>query len=194
VGDRGASSIDWAILNNEKEWGVTVLQASEKMDAGTIWATATFPMRNVSKSHLYRHEVTQAAMVALLEAIERFEKKNFIPVPANEMSVTRKGKWNRSTCEDDFSFSWNDDSSVIKRKINAADSFPGAGCSILGDAYYGYGVQEESMMKGVPGTVLARRNGAVCIATKDKACGFPVLRKKKADLSSFPPPLFWVRS
>ncbi|MDQ6889545.1 MAG: hydrogenase maturation protein, partial [Bacteroidota bacterium] len=35
-GDRGSSSLDWAILNNEKEWGVTILQATEKMDAGPV--------------------------------------------------------------------------------------------------------------------------------------------------------------
>ena len=70
VGDRGSSSLDWAILNNEKEWGVTILQATEKMDAGLVWSTATFPMRNVSKSFLYRHEVTDAAMNALLDAVK----------------------------------------------------------------------------------------------------------------------------
>src|SRR6478672_2512953 len=26
-GDRGACSLDWAVLNNEKIWGVTILQA-----------------------------------------------------------------------------------------------------------------------------------------------------------------------
>jgi putative two-component system hydrogenase maturation factor HypX/HoxX len=44
-GDRGPSSLDWAIMNGEAEWGVTVLQAVEEMDAGDIWATETFQMR-----------------------------------------------------------------------------------------------------------------------------------------------------
>jgi len=37
VGDRGAYSLDWAIYNEEKSWGVTALQAIEEMDAGDIW-------------------------------------------------------------------------------------------------------------------------------------------------------------
>ncbi len=87
-GDRGSCSLDWAILNNEKEWGVTILEATQKMDAGPIWATAAFSMRNVSKSFLYRHEVTQAAMQALLQAVQRFEEKNFISNEYEEVNLT----------------------------------------------------------------------------------------------------------
>ncbi|MEO5673757.1 MAG: enoyl-CoA hydratase-related protein [Chitinophagales bacterium] len=146
VGDRGSCSLDWAILNNEKEWGVTIIQAAEKMDAGPVWATATFPMRNVSKSFLYRHEVTQAAMQALMQAVQKFEEKNFLPQSQKEIDVARKGKWNRSTNENDFSFSWSDDTDCIIRKINAADSSPGALCKILGEEYYCYGVVEEEKL------------------------------------------------
>src|SRR2546427_3177187 len=35
-GDRGPSSLDWAILNACEEWGVTLLQANAEMDAGWI--------------------------------------------------------------------------------------------------------------------------------------------------------------
>jgi putative two-component system hydrogenase maturation factor HypX/HoxX len=38
-GDRGALSIDCALKEKNAEWGVTVLQADEEMDAGDIWST-----------------------------------------------------------------------------------------------------------------------------------------------------------
>ncbi len=72
-GDRGPSSLDWAILNGCEEWGVTLLQAGADMDAGDIWAWRPFAMREGSKSHLYRHEVTEAAIQGLLEAIDNVE-------------------------------------------------------------------------------------------------------------------------
>jgi len=50
VGDRGPSALDWAIMNGESEWGVTVLQAEAEMDAGPVWASETFPMRAARKS------------------------------------------------------------------------------------------------------------------------------------------------
>ena len=42
-GDRGPSSLDWAIELGMAEWGVTVLEADAEADAGDIWATRTFP-------------------------------------------------------------------------------------------------------------------------------------------------------
>nr|MCH9638927.1 hydrogenase maturation protein [Betaproteobacteria bacterium] len=42
VGDRGPAALDWAIMKNHTEWGITVLQANAEMDAGDIWATESF--------------------------------------------------------------------------------------------------------------------------------------------------------
>ena len=35
-GDRGPSSLDWALLDAEPVWGVTVLQAEAELDAGPV--------------------------------------------------------------------------------------------------------------------------------------------------------------
>src|SRR5260370_23497947 len=70
-GDRGPSSLDWAILNAYKEWGVTLLQANAEMDAGPIWAARTFAIRAGSKSDLYRHQGPEAAIAGLLETVAK---------------------------------------------------------------------------------------------------------------------------
>jgi putative two-component system hydrogenase maturation factor HypX/HoxX len=69
-GDRGPSALDWALLEGESEWGVTVLQAEAEMDAGPVWASASFPLRAAPKSSVYRREVTDAAVQAVLTAID----------------------------------------------------------------------------------------------------------------------------
>ena len=61
-GDRGPSSLDWAIELGMAEWGVTVLEATREVDGGDVWATRTFPTREAGKSSLYRHEVRRAAV------------------------------------------------------------------------------------------------------------------------------------
>lgn len=185
-GDRGASSLDWAILNNEKEWGVTILQATGKMDGGPVWAASAFPMRNVSKSFLYRHEITESAMEALLSAIQKFQDKNFIPKNLQEMNGSAKGRWNRSTCVDDFKISWTSDTASVLRKINAADSNPGAFCEISGNEYFCYGAYEEGRMSGQPGQLLARRHHAICIATKDAAVWIQCLKKNEPGAIKLP--------
>ena len=71
VGDRGPAALDWAILEGEPDWGVTVLQATGELDAGPVWSAVEFPMRAASKASLYRHEVTEAAVAALRLALAR---------------------------------------------------------------------------------------------------------------------------
>ena len=70
-GDRGPSSLDWAIALGMSDWGVTVLVANGEFDAGDALATRSFPMREAGKSSLYRHEVRHAAIEALLDAVEQ---------------------------------------------------------------------------------------------------------------------------
>ncbi len=168
-GDRGASSLDWAILRNKKTWGVTILQAAEKMDTGDIWAYNEFIMRDVSKGELYRNEVTQAAAKGILQALVHFENTSFIPEKLDYSNPCIKGKWNNKTSQTDYQFSWDDDTENIIRKINAADSSPGVHVKLFGKSYYCYGAHYEHTLKGKLGEVLAQRNKAVCIATGNAA-------------------------
>ena len=79
VGDRGPSALDWAMLEGETEWGVTVLEAEAEMDAGPVWASVSFPMRKSTKSSIYRRELADAAVTAVFEALERIESRVLTP-------------------------------------------------------------------------------------------------------------------
>jgi putative two-component system protein, hydrogenase maturation factor HypX/HoxX len=82
-GDRGPSSLDWAISLRAAKWGVTLLQATGEMDAGPIWASVNFPMRVAPKSSIYRNEVTDAAIAAVHLAVKLAESPDFVPTPVN---------------------------------------------------------------------------------------------------------------
>ncbi|MCF6352805.1 MAG: enoyl-CoA hydratase-related protein [Cyclobacteriaceae bacterium] len=165
-GDRGASSLDWAILQEKKTWGVTILQAAEKMDAGPIWASNEFNMRPVSKAEIYRNEVTQAAAKGILQALSNFENLNFAPERIDNANTKVKGKWNNKTTQEDFQFNWHDKAKSIITKINAADSSPGVLIRLFDNTYYCYGAQIESSLKGNLGEIIGQRHGAICIATQ----------------------------
>src|SRR5580700_6380690 len=81
VGDRGPSSLDWAIIGGAGRWGVTVLQANAEMDAGDTWASAEFTMPGCAKSSVYRTEVADAAVQAVLLALTRFAAGRYQPEP-----------------------------------------------------------------------------------------------------------------
>ena len=69
-GDRGPSALDWALLEGRGEWGVTLIEAAEELDAGPVWAWESFPLRAASKSSHYRHEVTRGAVGCVMAALD----------------------------------------------------------------------------------------------------------------------------
>jgi len=180
-GDRGPSSLDWAILNGYEEWGVTLLQADAEMDAGAIWVSRTFAMRGGSKSHLYRHEVTEAAIQGLLETIAKFESKTFVPEPLDYSREDVKGRLQASIKQADRAIDWSEPSASILRKIRCADSFPGILDTVLGIPCYLYGAHEEDVLRGTPGEIIAKRDGAICRATGDGAIWITHLKQKGTD-------------
>jgi putative two-component system protein, hydrogenase maturation factor HypX/HoxX len=148
-GDRGPSSLDWAIMNGEAEWGATALQAVEEMDAGDIWATNNFPMRRASKASLYRREVTQAAIKGMLETVRRFESRDFTPEQLDYSKLEVKGQLRPLMKQKDRAINWSTDTvETIVRKINAGDSAPGVLDIINSEEFYLYGVHEESQLRG----------------------------------------------
>ncbi len=193
AGDRGPSALDWAILNNEILWGVTVLQANEKLDAGDIWTTQEFLTRYTSKASLYRNEVTEAATIAVLKAVELFEKGNFIPQPLDynhsgsrttpgKKMIKIKGRLQPLMSQNDRKIHWYEDTTeMVLRKIRSADGFPGVLDDILGREYYLYDAHEEQQLSGKPGELIARCGGAFCRATIDGAVWIGHLRDKQAE-------------
>jgi putative two-component system protein, hydrogenase maturation factor HypX/HoxX len=186
-GDRGPSSLDWAIMGGEQEWGVTVLQAADEMDAGDIWATETFNMRQASKASLYRREVTKAAIKAMLQAVKRFESKIFTPEPLDYSKSDVHGELRPLMKQQDRRIDWEiDDVAAIVNKINASDSAPGVLDVIDNQEYYLYGAHQESsktVWEGLfqgwqPGAIIAKRHGAICRAAINGAVWISHLKCK----------------
>lgn len=178
VGDRGPSSLDWAITNNLPEWGVTFLQANHEMDAGDIWSTDNFVMSSKTKSALYRHEVTQAGVKCLLDVIKKFQSNRFSPIPLNYENSEVKGRLHITMKQIHRKIDWNDSTEVIFKKICAADSNPGVLDTIFEEEYYLYGAHKESKLRGATGEIIGKRDGAICRATGDGAIWITHLKPK----------------
>ncbi|WP_329439854.1 enoyl-CoA hydratase-related protein [Streptomyces sp. NBC_01426] len=174
VGDRGPSSLDRAILDRADRWGVTVLQATGEMDAGDVWAFADCPLPEVAKSDLYRGEIADAALRAVLTAVERFASGTYSPRP----QTTHRTR--PYLGQEDRRIDWEaDPTERVLRTLRAADSRPGVLDELLGDAWYLHGGRPEYELRGRPGELLATREGAVCRATTDGAVWIPELRARR---------------
>jgi putative two-component system protein, hydrogenase maturation factor HypX/HoxX len=179
-GDRGPSSLDWAIEIGARDWGVTVLQANGVPDAGEVWATRGFTMREAGKTSLYRHEVRDAAIGALMEAIERIMQGGSLPADQRR-SLARgpSGRPRPLMTQSDRAIDWElENTEAVVRKVRAGEGHPGVLDTIDGEEFHLFGIHPEPVLRGQPGEVVARRTGAICRATVDGAVWITHLKRR----------------
>lgn len=170
VGDRGPSSLDWAISEGARTWGVTALQAVEELDAGPIWATRTFalPAAPPRKSALYNGPVADAALECIEEVLVKAADPAFTPVPTDTMPTEVPGTRMRPAMKQpDRTFEWDRPTEHIIRRIRAADGAPGVRTTVAGLDVFAYDAHPGLACGARPGTLLGRRQGAVLVATGD---------------------------
>jgi putative two-component system hydrogenase maturation factor HypX/HoxX len=182
LGDKGPSSLDWAILNGENTWGVTALQANAEMDGGDIWAFEEFPMRAASKGSIYRNEITTTAVSLVRSIVENFSRVDFVPKPLSEFGEVR-GKKRSLVKQSDRRICWHTDSvDDVLKKVRSGDGVPGVFDTFFGKEVYLFGAHAESRIVGAPGEFLARRDGAICVGCADGSVWISHMQEKRADL------------
>src|SRR5512133_779408 len=155
LGDRGPSSLDWAI------------------ESGAVGASRTFPMRAAGKSSLYRHEVRRAAVEAIVEAMERI-------VEPGAAGVRVAGEDRPLMTQEVRAIDWSTDpTDTVVRKLRAAEGHPGVLDTVQGTEFHLFGVHRERGLRGAPGAVIAQRDGAICRATIDGAVWITHLKRRE---------------
>lgn len=183
-GDCGPAALDWAILRGVERWGVTVLQATAEFDAGPVWASTDFPMREARKSSLYLNEATEAAVVAVRAALSRIAS-GAQAEPTDPSCL----HWQPPVPRAQRAIDWSKDpTSLVLRKIRSADGYPGVDDVLLGRRFRLFDACAEDRLAGVPGELVARRDEAVCRATVDGAVWIGQLRAMDAGPGSFKQP------
>ena len=173
-GDRGPSALDWAVLDGRSEWGVTVLQANAELDAGPVWDHAGFAMRAAAKGSLYRREVADAALSAVLRAVARFAAGGAaVSVPPAAVSG---GHWRPSMPQSARRIEWaRDGTARVLAKLRSADGQPGVADELFGepchlhDAHAASAAVLATLPPAAPGAVIAWRDGALLRRTVDGA-------------------------
>jgi len=157
--DGGPSSLNWAVLEGQKRWGITILQAGKGWDMGRILAEGEFTMPKHSVSSIYRNEVADLAVQLLPEAIDNY---------FNKISSLEKPplKYKPAIQQTDLTFTWAEPSDNILRKINAGDSSPGTQAIIKNQVFSLFGAFKGNQI-GKPGEILKISDEYIAIATGD---------------------------
>jgi putative two-component system hydrogenase maturation factor HypX/HoxX len=166
VGDRGAYALEHAVYDDTKEWGAVILRVNETLDGGEICRSETFTRTSGFKARLYRNETTRAALKMTRSFFKRYGEHSCKPQTPSPMHT-------RLT-QDEVRIDWQkDDTATIVRKIGTLDSFPGVRDEISGVEVELFGAHREEKLGErsdvAPKTILAKRDGAICLKTVDAA-------------------------
>ena len=157
-----------------------MLQANAEMDAGDIWASVEFAMPGGSKSSVYRTEVADAAAGGGAAGRDPVRHR---PVPARAAGLRPNGRHRglpAALPPDPTGRSTGRPKPPRRYCPGCAPPTPApASSTSIGDTeFYLYGGYPEDELRGRPGTILARRDGAICRATVDGAVWIPQLRRR----------------
>jgi len=119
---RGAGPINWAVINGEKETGITIMKISEGMDAGDILASKTIPIRNDDTAVTLRSRMMEAGPLFLVETLEAIGQGRLRPKPQDHSKATMAPKLSK----DLGAISWKKGAGQIHDLIRGAVPWPGA--------------------------------------------------------------------
>lgn len=119
---RGASPIQYAILNGDKETGVTIIKMNEKMDEGDIIARAKEKIYNDDTSQALHNRLSKLGASLLIKILPDYINKKIKPVPQNHKSAT----YTKIIKKADGQIDWLQNAQKIENQIRAFNPWPGA--------------------------------------------------------------------
>jgi len=159
---RGASPVQWAIINRETRTGVTIFELNEKLDEGNILATEATEIRPRETARDLETRLAAmgaALLVRTLEAIDRI-----VPIPQDHSLATLAPKIRK----EDGAIDWSEEAVAIDAKVRAFQPWPSAFFFFRGkrvQVHQGTALGTKCA-PSVPGTVLAVGKNGI-----DVACG-----------------------
>lgn len=120
---RGPSPIQYAILNGDKETGVTIMLMDEKMDHGPILAQQELEFQISNFQFLNLHDkLAELGAKLLLDTIPKWLNKEIKPQTQDESKAT----YTKILTKEDGKIDWRKSVEVLERQIRAFSPWPGS--------------------------------------------------------------------
>lgn len=119
---RGAAPINWAIINGEKETGITIMEMEEGLDTGPIMKKRSIPILPEDNSGTIHDKLALLGGELILETIDDISKGRAIKTPQDHSKSTYAPMIYRDTGK----INWNDTGTNIKNLVRGVNPWPGA--------------------------------------------------------------------
>jgi methionyl-tRNA formyltransferase len=169
---RGAAPIQRAVMNGERETGVTLMYMAEAMDTGDIMAVRTTEIGNKTAGELF-DELSHMGAKLLTELLPDIEAGRAPRRPQDESKACYAPMIRKEEAHVDFSRSSRDICSLIR----AMNPHPGAFAHLGDQAMKLWEAMPEPSARSDPtGTVLAASADGISVASGDGAVRVTVIQ------------------
>lgn len=158
---RGAAPINWAILNGDKETGVTIMHMAKECDAGDMILVKKQPIRPDETAEELFSDLAALGADAIAEAIEQIRNGTAQRVPQDAEQATHAPMLSRELSPID----WTRSSTQIIDQIRGLIPWPCAAANVLGANTKIFRAVPLGETKDAPGTLRAVKKGI------EAACG-----------------------
>ena len=119
---RGAAPINWAIINGEKQTGISIIAMAEKMDAGDILAQSAADIDPDETAGRLHDKLAKMAAPLLLNALDRIANGTAVYTTQDHSKAILAPKLKKS----DGFLNFNEPAQLLHRKIRGFWPWPGA--------------------------------------------------------------------
>lgn len=163
---RGAAPINWAIMNGEKETGVTTILMDEGMDTGDILLTQRISIKPEDTAADIHDRLKHVGATLLVETIKEVRSGTLRPIPQAHIHATYAPMLKK----EDGRIDWGVGPQEIINLIRGLNPWPGAytrweGMQIKIFKAYELSGEKSAKADGEPGTVIKISADGVDVAT-----------------------------
>jgi len=161
---RGGAPIHHAIINGEKETGITIMYMDEKMDSGDIISNAKITIQNNDTLDSLYEKMSLLGANLLIETLPSIIAGTNIRIKQNESEVT----FGYNITKEEEKINFNQGANKIDYLIRGLSSIPGAYCFIDDKRLKVYNciLTTENSQKE-PGTIIEIDKNGIKVSTKD---------------------------
>lgn len=151
---RGAAPIQWAVLNGEKESGVTIMQMDKGLDTGDMLLKRSVELSPTETGDSLHDKLMHLGAELIVEALPKLEKGELVPEKQKDELSSYAKKLTKAMGQID----WSKDAVSLERWIRGLNSWPSAYTFFGGKTLKIWEAQvaeENGAQKAEPGQVVS---------------------------------------
>lgn len=161
---RGGAPIHHAIMNGDKEAGVTIMYMDKKMDAGDIISQRSIEIDDDMILDKLYYKLSLLGRDLLMDTLPSIIDGTNNRIKQNEDEVT----FGYNITKEEEKINFNDKIDNVYNKIRGLSSIPGAYAIINGKRMKIYMAEKTNIISdAIPGTILDINSGGIFVSTND---------------------------